>query len=109
MSTSAVVPVTIANGQTVSTAADISEKIVTGIEMPAAFTGTALTFQVASDSAGTFQILTKIDGTNYSVTVAAAKNVNIPALDLAGWRFVKIVSGSAEGADRVINLMCRTF
>ena len=107
MSTVSRIPVTITSGQTVSSSVDTKEQAIVGIEIPATFTGVALTFQTASNPAGPFQPLTKTDGTNYSIVVAQGKNVIIPPTDLAGWRIVKLVSGAAEGATRVINLMVR--
>lgn len=95
------------SGQTISSAAKLGEKALVGLELPAAFTGVALTFQVSSSDAGPFQALTKIDGSTYSIVVAAGKNVIVPPPDLAGWQNIKAVSGAAEGADRTINLMAR--
>lgn len=98
--------VTIANGETVSNAIDLGEGVLVGIQMPAAFTGSAMTFQASDSLAGTYNAVTSITAA-YSVTVAASKYVSIPLFDLAGVRFIKVVSGSAEGAARDIILMVR--
>lgn len=100
--------VTIASSGTVSNAIDLGEGVLVGIQMPAAFTGIALTFQASDSLAGTYNAVTSISAA-YSVTVAAAKYVSISPNDLAGVRFIKVVSGSAEGADRDIILMVRNL
>ena len=66
------VTIDISESTTISTAVDTDGLLLSGIIFPAAMTGTAITFQVASTNTG---------GT------------------------IKIVSGSAEAADRVINLV----
>lgn len=89
---------TIANGQTVSDAIDISDTVALGLVMPAAFTGTTLTFQVSADNS-TFQALYDSTNTQVSLTVAVSRSYDLPA-ELASWPFFKIVSGSAEGGAR---------
>lgn len=100
--------VTILNGTTVSNAIDLQEAEVVAVITPAALTGVAITFQASHDGV-TYKQVTKEDGTAYSITVAASKYVNIPRTALNGVRFLKLVSGSAEGADRDIILMKRRF
>jgi hypothetical protein len=98
---------TIANGQGSSLAVDLYGVALVGISIPAAFTGIALTFQVSVDNGQTYQPMYKADGTAYSVTVAAGHYIQIPALDFAGIRFLKVISGSNEAADRVLTLVAR--
>ena len=94
--------VTIANGQTTSNAIDLGELAVVGIQTPSALTGTSFTFQASSDNV-TFCAVTKVDGTTYTMTVAASKYIVVPPADLAGVRYLKIVSGATEGqADTII-------
>ncbi len=100
--------VTIASGQTVSNGVDIHDAVVVGIITPAALTGVALTFQGSHDNV-TYKAVTKVDGTAYTVTVAASKYVVIPSNDLGGMRFLKVVSGTAELADRDIILVLRNY
>lgn len=94
--------VTIANGETVSTAFDARGFASFGAILPAAFTGTAMTFQVSNDNT-TFTALNNSSGA-VSLTVAQAKAYALPA-DLKPWRYFKLVSGSAEGADRTITVV----
>lgn len=99
--------VTIANGQTVSGAADLDGCHLFAIQTPAALTGVAFTFQVADTLAGTYAALYDDAGVAVSVTVAASRVIYLDPTIFAGFQFVKVVSGSAEGASRVITLFSR--
>lgn len=98
--------VTIANGQTVSNGVDLGELALVGMQLPSALTSVAITFQASHDGV-TYAAITKIDGTAYTVTSAPSKYIIIPPADLAGARFLKVVGGSAEAADRNIILLLR--
>ena|SRR5882724_101871 len=98
--------ITIASGQTVSNAIDLGEMCLCGIQTPSALTSTAFTFQGSSDNS-TFCAMTTQDGTAISVTVAASKLIMLPPANFAGVRYLKVVAGSAEGADRNIILLVR--
>jgi len=74
--------------------------------MPAAFTGAAITIQ-SSHNDGTYQALYNTGNTALSITVGTSRTYNIAPIDFAGVRFLKIVSGSAEGAARTIGLITR--
>jgi hypothetical protein len=100
------VTIDISESATVSTAVDTGGLLLAGIIFPAAMTGTAITFQVASTNTnGTFKVLTETDGTDVSYTVSADKQVRVDPSGWAGVGAIKIVSGSTEAADRVINLV----
>lgn len=109
-------PFTIANGDAtgLSGAREIGANALTGIWMPAAFTGTTLTFMVSTALAGTYQNLYDDAGTEVSVAVAAGRAVSVDAASgkLAPWRFLKIRSGSSgspttEGGARTIYLVTK--
>lgn len=91
----------IANAGTVSSQVDQTTNAVGGFSIPAAFTGTAVTFQVSEADGGTFQALYDETGTAVSVPVAAGRSYSAPAA-LAAWPYFKIVSGSAEAAARTL-------
>ncbi|MGH7743856.1 MAG: hypothetical protein ACREQ5_03435 [Candidatus Dormibacteria bacterium] len=93
--------VSIANAGTVSTAWKIGQWGTGGFVLPAAFTGTTVTFQVSVDGT-TFSALNNSSGA-VSLTVAQGKAYLFPA-DVFGFVQVKIVSGSAEGAARTIQV-----
>jgi hypothetical protein len=98
--------VTIANGQTTSDALDCINGTVVGILTPAALTGTAFTFSVSADGV-TYNTLYSDAGTAVSVTVAASRYIYLDPTVFAGVRYVKVISGSAEGAQRIITLVLR--
>lgn len=94
----------IANGQTVSAAIQVKGYSLVGIQLPAAFTGTALTFQVSLDGT-TYQLLkSTTSGSSLSYTVAQGTYVAIDPTPFYGARYIKIVSGTAEGAARTLAL-----
>ena len=107
-SQSTAVDVTIANGQTTSGAADLSHgSTLIAISMPAAFTGTALTFTGCDTSDGTFKALYDSTGTAVTATCAASRYIVLDAALFAGVPYLKVVSGSAEGAARTVRLIVR--
>src|ERR1051325_4975561 len=95
---------TISSGQTASAAIDLRDFMLAGFSMPAAFTGTAITFQVADTSTGSYQTLEDENGDPYEITVEASKYYPVNIIHFIGGRFLKLVSGSAEGAGRTITL-----
>lgn len=95
--------VTIAAAGTTTAAIDIGGYQLVGISTPAALTGTAITLQVSPSIAGTYQAAYNSAGA-ISYTVAASRYVAVTTNDTQGMRFIKLVSGSAEGAERSIVL-----
>ena len=96
--------ITVASSATTSAEVDLGGTEIVGLQMPAAFTGTTLKFLVSTATGGTYQTLTDGAGADVSKTVAQGKYVGIDPTLFRGIRFVKLVSGSSEGADRVINV-----
>ncbi len=91
---------TIASSGTESTALKITDQVAFGLQMPAAFTGTSITFLVSADNGATFQALYDSTGTTQvSMSVAASRSYDLPA-ELTAWDHVKIVSGSSEASAR---------
>ena len=100
------VTIDISENATTSTAVDTDGLLLSGIIFPAAMTGTAITFQVAStNTGGSFKALKETDGTDVSYTVTADSHVRVDPSGWAGVGAIKVVSGTAEVADRVINLV----
>lgn len=100
---------TIANGQTASAEADLEGFVLVGFETPAAMTGTAMTFTVAATASGTHKALKTSGGSALSFTTAASGYYACDPVNFWGARFLKLVSGSAEGAERtlILHLMPR--
>lgn len=96
---------TIANGQTVGAAFYVGAKVPLNLQMPSAFTGASVSFQGSPDGV-TYQAI-NIGGSAYTEVVAASKNVDLDGNALAAFPFLKIVSASAEGGDRVIIVATR--
>lgn len=92
----------IANGAQSSAAINCSGMTLVGFMMPAAFTGTALTFEVCDTLDGTYLPLYDSANALVSMTVAASRAYVTNPLLFQGVQFLKIKSGSAEGAARTI-------
>ena len=116
---------TIANAASLSDAQHLDEDVI-GFLMPAAFTGTALTFQAATATQGlagaliegTYANVHDDAGTELSVTVAASRFVKLTGAKLDALRgigFLKIRSGTSgsptnEAAARsVVAITLRRF
>lgn len=98
-------PCIIANGQQESAAIDCGGMALCGILLPAAFTGTALTFEVSDAIDGTFVPLkSTTSGSALSYTVAQGTYAAIDPKDFQGVRFLKVKSGTAEGGARTLKL-----
>ncbi|UEM08052.1 hypothetical protein JL101_035975 (plasmid) [Skermanella rosea] len=96
----------IANGQTTSGTIALNGSTLCGIHMPAAFTGTSLSFQAASSDSGTFQTI-QWNGADYSVAVTAGRYVALNPSIYAGVSFLRIVSSASEAAARTLTVVSR--
>jgi hypothetical protein len=105
-----VLTVTIANGQSLSTAAAIGAGTLIGIQLPT-ITSAALTFQGSADGVTYVEAL---DASSAAVTVSASvgtRYIKAPA-DLAGVPYLKVRSGTSgapvnQGAARTITLVVK--
>lgn len=102
----AVVTATIANGGTLSDAVDLGASTVCGLILPAAFTGTGLSFQVSADGV-TYVALYDSSNTAESMTVTQGRAYSVNPSVFAGWQYAKVVSNAAEGASRAVTLVVR--
>ncbi len=100
--------VTIANGATTSGVIDLDGLGLVGMIMPAAFTGTTVTFQISDDNV-TFYDLYNTNNTALSATVTQGRAYLFVPGDFVGVRFLKVKSGSTEGGARVIKLVTRAL
>ena len=102
--------VVIANSQQESAAINCGGMVLCGIFLPAAFTGTALTFEASTAIDGTYvAVKSTASGTALTYTVAQGTYCAIDPKDFQGIQFLKIKSGSAEGADRTLTLSLKGF
>lgn len=106
---------TIANGASLSDELDTSGKTLCGFIIPAAWTAAGISFAVSNTAGGTYYPLFSSIGNESGLsTVAASTAYNVNPSDFAGWRFVKIRSGTsgtpvAQGASRSIILQVRAI
>ncbi len=97
------VSVSIANGQTASSLISLKGFSLVGIQTPAAFTGTALTFSsCTSDGATCIPLKVTTSGTALSYTVTTSSYYAIDPIPFYGVQYLKINSGSSEGGARVL-------
>jgi hypothetical protein len=99
--TPCVISADIAASGTKSGEIDLGGLEVTHLVMPAAFVGTAITFEAASAPGGTFYPVYDSAGAAVTVTVAQQKHTALSQEirnSLRGLRIIKIVSGSTETA-----------
>lgn len=91
--------VLIANGASASAELDCYGGQLMGVILPSAMTGTTIGLQVSDQSGGTYVAL-KDGASDLALTSAASKYIYFDPKYTEGIRFAKIVSGSAEGAQR---------
>ena len=104
-----VTTVTIANGGSVSGAAPAASLHLVGIQMPAAWTAAALTFQGSADGV-TFNDAYDNNGAEINVQAAASRYIAIPPTLLARVPALYVRSGTtgtpvAQGGARVLTLI----
>lgn len=90
------VTISVASGATVSTIFQGSGFSEFAISVPAAFVGTSVTFQTATDEvAGDWQPLYSSANTQVSMTMAASRNYPAPS-ELKAWPYWRIITASAQ-------------
>lgn len=95
--------VAIASSGTTSAEIDLDNRVITSIQIPAAITSTTLAIHASTATGGTFTVV-RINGTDHSEAVAASKIISINPANFWGYRYIKIVMGSAEGAARTLKI-----
>jgi hypothetical protein len=99
--------VTILSGATTSNSIDLENLTLCGIQTPAALTSTAITFTASVDNVTFVPLYDASTGSQISVTTTTSRGYVISPQLFAGVRYLKVVGGSSEGADRVITLLTR--
>lgn len=101
---------TIANTAQESSVISLMGFCLTGIYFPAVFSGTALTFEACDTLGGTYLPLkSTTSGSALSYTVGQGNFSAIDPKDFHGVNFLKLKSGSAEGADRTLICALKGF
>lgn len=101
------------SGSALTDVIDLQHYLLTGIIMPGSWTTANLTFAASAESDGTFVPVYDDAGTEYTVTAAASRCIQIDPVKLAGARYIKVRSGTSgspvnQGADRLLTLVLRT-
>jgi hypothetical protein len=107
---------TIASGAALSGAVCLGDKVLAGIQMPAAWTAASLTFQVSFDAGTTWKDLYDDAGVEVTLspTSPAGKYLAVDPSAFAGVVFLKVRSGTTgtpvnQAADRSFTLVTRKF
>ncbi len=100
--------VTIANGATSSDAVNLNGFGMVALITPAALTSTAVTFTGSQDGVN-FVPIYNTSGTQLSITVSTSRYIEFVPGDFVGLNYLKLVGGTAEGGDRVIQVVSRSF
>lgn len=103
-----VLSVTIPNGTTTSDAQALGGNTLCGIIFPYELTGSTISFEVSVDGVD-YVTLKKVEDGGTAYTIAKGSHVAVPLLPStwAAWRYVRVVSASAEGGDRIFQLVTR--
>ena len=96
--------VTIASAGTISTTFELNFSTRGSFQLPT-MTGTAITVKVSNDDVTYTNCPVEGSETN-AITTASAGTYALP-VKCFNFRYLKLVSGSAEGADRVIEIVTR--
>lgn len=97
---------TIPNTSDTSNSIDFLGARLLGLLHPAALTGTVLEIEGSLDGV-TFFKLVNTAGVILSVPFSASRGMTFVPADFAGWRFLRLVSNSVEGADRMFTAQLR--
>lgn len=98
--------VVISSGQSESSSIQSLGRVLTNIDFPADFDGTAITFKEKSED-DTFKTYVDAAGENVSVTVSRNKIVGLLPADFSGLKTFRLVSDATETAERTIYLTFR--
>jgi len=98
--------VKILSGQTESEAIDCLGGVLVGIKTPSALTGTSFTVKVSDDGVSYVDYYNAL-GAKVTITAGVDRRIGIEPVDFAGIQKIKLVSSSAEAAERELTLFLR--
>lgn len=101
--------VSIASGQSLSSAVNLSGRVIVGIIMPGTWTAANLTLQGSMDNS-TFYDVYDIDGTELTITAAASRYIVLDPVNYPSLKYLKLRSGTTgtpvnQGGARTIGLL----
>lgn len=105
--------VTIGNGASLSGAADLANDTLLGVLIDTTWTAAVVTFAVSADGTNFFPLYDRNGEVTFS-TVAASVFLQCDPGVFAGWRYVKVRSGTNgtpvnQGGARTLTLVTRTL
>lgn len=109
------IPVSIANGASLSGLIKLAGLAICGVVMPAAWTAANLTFQGAiDDDGGDLKDIYDAAGIEMTVVAAASRHIILDPIDFSSVRFIKVRSGTTgtpvnQGALREFFLLARAL
>ncbi|MCW5976848.1 MAG: hypothetical protein KIT09_02165 [Bryobacteraceae bacterium] len=89
------IPVTIPADETLSSAVDLSERVLVGIAMPAAWDAADLTLQMSPDGGATWLDVLNAVGVEESVAAEAGRYFHVDAAHFRGIRYIRLRSGTS--------------
>lgn len=98
--------VTIAASGTTTSSFNLQGRVLVGISMPAAISGTAFTFESSHDGVN-FQGLHDKDNSAIGLAYTAAKNYTLSPDLFAGVQHLRLVSNNAQAAAKLITVITR--
>lgn len=98
--------VTIAATETESAAIKIDGYALGSYSLPSAMTGSTISFKVSNDGTTYTALVGATASAVSAVTHGGARQIPFPA-ELWNFKWAKIVSGSAEGAERTIGVFLK--
>lgn len=109
--------VVIANGEKLSTAADLFsasdaewfDPSLVGIQMPTAWTTSQIDFEVSADGTTYGPLFLHTSGAQLTVPAAANARISLDPKDFVGWRYIKVRSAQNQQAERTLKLIIRDF
>lgn len=99
---------TVPNGDTVSNAVDLEDGTFLGFTVPAALTGSSVSFSVSLDGV-TYVTMKDGAGTTLTLSIGVDQYVPVDSGKFLGIRYIKLVCGSSQGAERVFQLATRNL
>jgi len=96
----------IGNGASESSAIACYGRILNSIEMPSAITGTLLSLKVSYDGT-TYKDYYNSEGDKIVITPIADTILGLLPADMSGFLFFKLISNSAEAAERTFKIGMR--
>lgn len=97
----------VADGDTVSSAVDLSGTTLAGILFPAEYDGASITLQASNSYSGSYVDVYDAAGTAFTITAGASRMVMIEPSKVAGIQYMKIETNIAQTGDTSFTLLTR--